>query len=510
MSLLPSNRDYTDKDFEALKSRMFDLIRSVFPTWTNFAIANFQNVLVESFCWITDNLTFYQDQQAGETRFGTVQLRKNMVNLAKLIGYVLPGASAASADVVITITNASALSGTVALAAGSKVVVKTESVTSPVRGEIISPLPFEISVAEGSKTFQWEESLTQPVFAVVSTNLADQRYLLPNGPFLDDGSETIETPTQGFFERVTSFYNSDPTDRHYRVQIDKNERAEIIFGSGTQGEIPVGDITINYRVGGGIFGNVEAGTLVKVEGSFVDTNGNPAYLVASNPAAAEGGLPREEIAASRINAPASLTALNRTVGREDYEVRAESVNGVGRALMLTSNEFSGVGENRGQLYIVPSTGGVASQALIDAVQTICTITYPNTVTFQLETLTASFLTIHVRVVVFFRQDVVPSEGRAEIVAALSDFFAPMLASGAKNPYVDFGYNYKDEDGEPAGEIAWSDIHNVVRDSPSVRKVDPGSDGFTLNGVRSDVAIPVWQFPALGNVTVINGKTGTEI
>jgi hypothetical protein len=86
----------------------------------------------------------------------------------------------------------------------------------------------------------------------------------------------------------------------------------------------------------------------------------------------------------------------------------------------------------------------------------------------------------------------------------------MLLSGAPNPNVDFGWYYKDENGLPAGEIAWSDIFNIVRDTLGVRKVGAGSSDFTINGLRDDFAIDNWKFPALGIVRVIDGETGTEI
>ena len=49
MTILPSNTDYTDKDFDAILLRARGLIRSVFPTWSDESVANFGNILVESF-----------------------------------------------------------------------------------------------------------------------------------------------------------------------------------------------------------------------------------------------------------------------------------------------------------------------------------------------------------------------------------------------------------------------------------------------------------------------------
>jgi hypothetical protein len=510
MANLPASTDYTDKDFESVRSRMFSLVRSVFPRWTNESVADFGNMLVESFSWICDVLLYYQDNQAREGRFGTAVLRQSMIALVKLIGYDIPNATAATADVVVTIDNASELVGTVTTTApGVPVVVKTTEVTDPIRGELISPIPFAISVVDGSKSFTWQHSITQPRFTRASTGLIDQRYLLPFGPFLD-GSQVVSTTGEGEFTRVNSFFNSTPTDKHYRLQIDQNDRAEIIFGDGINGIVPSGTINIDYKTGGGIDGNVEPNSLLIVEGNFVDSQGTRAYLFANNAADASGGEPREEVDGTRVNAPASLRVLTRTVAREDYEINARRVSGVGRALMLTSNEDISIDENTGNLYIVPSDGGTPSQNLLDSVEYMCTVTYPHTVTFQLYIKPVDYLTVDIIAWVWLRQDTVPSTVKATILSNLEDYFEPMLASGAPNPDIDFGWNYKDEDGNPAGEIPLSDIYNIVRDTTGVRKIGTADEQFTLNGLHDDLSIPNHKFPQLGDVTIINGKTGTEI
>jgi hypothetical protein len=509
MSTLPENLDYSDKDFESLRARMFDLIRSVFPTWTADAVANFGNILVESFCFTSDVLTFYQDQQAREGRFKYVQLRKNVIALSKLINYELDGAEAATADLVLTVTNPEQLVGTV-VPSSTPVVVGTRSVTNPVKGEIQGALSFDIEGGETEKTVGWEHSLTQPKYIVASTGAGDQRILAPFGPFLV-GSDIVSTVDQGVFTKVDSFFTSGPNDAHYRIEVDQNDRALFIYGDGKNGIIPTGNITHEYKTGGGTVGNVESGSLSKIEGSFVDSVGNKAFVTSVNNYEAEGGIPREEVASAKENAPLSLRVLNRTVAREDYEINAKRVPSVGRALMLTSNEDVTINENRGKLFVIPKTGGTPSQAILDEVYTMVTDTYPNTITFQLEVLAAVYKVIDVRAVIYLKQNITPSTAKAAVIAALEDYFEPMLADGTQNPNVDFGYNYKDEDGNPAGEIAWSDVQNVVRDLTTyIRKVDAGSNGFTLNGLRSDVTIPNWMFPALGQVTVINGDTGTEI
>lgn len=509
MTLLPPNSNYSDKDFESLRSRLFDLINSVYPKWTTDTVHNFGNILIEGYCFVGDVLGFYQDQHAREGRFGTVQLRKNMIALTKLIEYQLKGATASTCDVLLTITNYEDLVGTV-MPSNPIVIIGTSAITNPIRGEIQGTVSFDLSSSETSKTFDWQNSLTQTPYVIASTGKINQRIFLPFGPFLT-GSDLVETLTQGPWLKVESFFDSGPSDPHYRVSVDQNDRAEYIFGDGKNGVIPVGNITCKYKTGGGIFGNVESGSLKNIEGSFVDSEGNTAHVVATNEAGAEGGSPREEVEAARVNAPESIRVLNRTVAREDYEINAKRVDGVGRPLMLTSNEEVSIGENRGKLFIIPKSGGTPSQAMLDAVTSMVTEEYPKTITFQLEVLAAVYKTINVRAVVFLQRNTSKRDTKAAIIAALEDFFEPMLADGTINTNVDYGWNYKDADGNPAGEVSWSDVFNVVRDLTTyVRKVDSGSTGFTLNGLRSDVSIPNWQFPKLGAVTIINGDDGTEL
>lgn len=508
-TILPPSYDYTDKDFYSLRERVFDLIRSVFPDWSDKAVANFGNVLVESFCWIEDVLTFYQDQQAREGRIAFVVLRRNMIALCKLLGYELDPAAVATADVTLTISNPTVLSGFVTPAA-TPVTIQTEEVTDPVLGELQGTISFDLSLGEISKTFPWENSTTQTPYIVASNTRPDQEIILPFGPFLW-GSEVVQTPTQGVFTRVDSFFNSGPTDAHYRVQMDQNDRATEIFGDGQNGVIPVGNITTTYKTGGGIFGNVEANSLKKVVGKFIDSFGTEAYITATNAAAAEGGAPREEVEAARVNAPESIRAINRTVAREDYEINAKKVVGVGRALMLTSNETSVIGENRGKLFIVPTTGGAPSSLLLQEVEDIITLAppdgFPHTLTFQPEVLAAVYNEIEIEATIWLREGYLPSAVKASITANLEDYFEPMLASGAPNPNVDFGYYYKDADGVPAGEIPWSDIFNVIRDTTGVRKLE---HTMKLNGITDDVSIANWEFPALGDLTVIDGDTAAAI
>jgi hypothetical protein len=121
-----------------------------------------------------------------------------------------------------------------------------------------------------------------------------------------------------------------------------------------------------------------------------------------------------------------------------------------------------------------------------------------------------YLPVEVQTTVFLRQGSNVATARAAILKALADFFAVSMPDGTPNPNVDFGFNAKDEEGNPAGEIALSDVFNAVRDVAGVRKVGDGPDDFLLNGAKEDLPIDTREFPVLGQVTLINGSTGLPL
>ncbi len=95
-------------------------------------------------------------------------------------------------------------------------------------------------------------------------------------------------------------------------------------------------------------------------------------------------------------------------------------------------------------------------------------------------------------------------------ANLQAMFRVSEPDGTPNPLVDFGFNIKDADGNPVGEIAWSDVFNVIRDTTGVRKVGDRHGDLKLNNLPADVRLGIKEFPLLGNVTLIDGDTGSYL
>ncbi len=505
VGLLAQQADFTDKDFDSLRLRLQSLIRSVFPDWTDFNVANFGNLLIEAFAFVGDVITFYQDNQALETRWVTATQRRNLLHLTRMISFEPNSNSAATADLSITVAGAI---GDVFFEAG-EVIASTEEVTDPIAFQLLSDFTFDPVLSPNPFTSVFENSETvDELFE--ATGLPFQEVRLTQVPFIDD--TLIIAAQNGVYTEVEDFLSSESSDRHFRVEVDQNDRAIVIFPDGIQGQIPSGTIEFIYKIGGGKAGEVEAGTITKFEQSFADEFGNPVTVTVTNAEKASGGQDRQNVKQIQEAAPLSLRALTRSVAREDFEINALRLAGVARALMLTSNEDT-ISENTGILFIIPTGGGFPTQALKDQVlgQFIgADAPFPSTLTFTVLVQDPVFLTINVAAVVFLAQGVTATDARTEIEDALEAFFELENEDGTTNTDIDFGFNLKSSDGTPSNEIAWSDVHNLVRDLPSLRKVDPGPIGFTLNGVRDDVAIKVREFPVLGTVSLINGETGLAL
>lgn len=483
--------DYTDKDFDSLRARLFELITSAFPEWTDSAVANFGNLLVEMHAHVGDVLAFYLDALAREGFVASATLRRSMIALGRLVGYTLPGAAAATATLTVTLDAVPAAN--VTIPAGT--VARTEEVVDPVKFQTLAALTIAAGTDPPVGTVVVEHS-TGHTHTVDSAAVPNIEVLLDRSPFLD-GSSSV-TAGNGSYTEVTSFLSSSSSDRHYIVEVDQRDRATIRFGDGRNGAIPTGTITTTYKTGGGTGGNVEAGRIKVLEGSFTDVAGRSVRPTVTNAAAASGGADRMTVEGARLRIPEHVRLTTRTVTREDFELAALQVPGVARALMTTKNEDAAVAENAGILYVVPAGGGVPTDALLNAVTTMITVTRPHTLTFSPQVLAPIYDTINVWVRVTFADGAVPVTVREAIRAALTAWFRPDNADGTPNTNVDFGFNADNR-------VAWSDVFNVVRDTTGVRRINPFD--LKLNDATSDVGLLVREFPALGTVTVVNAATG---
>jgi hypothetical protein len=182
---------------------------------------------------------------------------------------------------------------------------------------------------------------------------------------------------------------------------------------------------------------------------------------------------------------------------------------VGRALALSSNEDTAVPEGIVRLYIVPPDSGTPSGTFLDQIKDEIETNYPIPIGVTLFVLAAIYKVIDVEATVYLSADTTESDAADAIVAALEAFFAAVEDDGEPNELIQFGYDYKDQDGDPDPLVALSDVGNAINDLAEVRRLGTPDDGegLLLDANEDDVVLVVREFPKLGDVTLVNGDTG---
>jgi hypothetical protein len=134
----------------------------------------------------------------------------------------------------------------------------------------------------------------------------------------EEGPESIKQDEDGNgtwvrWHEVENFFDSSANSRHYVCDPIKGE---MVFGDGRKGWVPPtgrDSIKCEYRLGGGVAGNVGANTLTVLKQSiaFVQT--------VSNPFPAQGGADAETIEEAKRRGTYAIKNRDRAITAEDYE-----------------------------------------------------------------------------------------------------------------------------------------------------------------------------------------------
>jgi hypothetical protein len=121
--------------------------------------------------------------------------------------------------------------------------------------------------------------------------------------------------------RVDNFLASKATDKHYRVELEEDDRALFIFGDGVTGKVPpvgVGNVSATYRYGGDTDGNVGANTITsdKTGLTYINKLWNPRPAAGWDEAQ---GSTEESLERAKIAGPASLRIVTVALGPSDVE-----------------------------------------------------------------------------------------------------------------------------------------------------------------------------------------------
>jgi hypothetical protein len=126
--------------------------------------------------------------------------------------------------------------------------------------------------------------------------------------------------TSGDWQEKETLLNSGPEDQVFRVEINDQGLATVVFGDGQFGMRPdeSAQVTATYRVGGGSVGNIAADTLTRL------TRSEPWLDSVCNPVPAQGGRDLESRQHARTVGPPTSHNPLVAVTTSDYQSVAES------------------------------------------------------------------------------------------------------------------------------------------------------------------------------------------
>jgi hypothetical protein len=147
----------------------------------------------------------------------------------------------------------------------------------------------------------------------------------PTTPFTEraaGGASTLQLDVDGQrWQERQSLLGSRPDDPVFRVELDDEGAATVVFGDDVFGQrLPdTAEVTALYRVGGGTLGNVAADTLTRaVEDPL------PWLVSVTNPLAAVGGRDPESREHARRTGPATFQTPLVAVTAADYQAAAQA------------------------------------------------------------------------------------------------------------------------------------------------------------------------------------------
>ena len=353
-------------DYDGFKESLFDIARTEFPEWTDILESNNGVMFIEWIAFVAANLAWMQNYHARQHFVPTVNEAQNLTKLAKQFDYQIPSNVAASVDLTFSTEDGDVLDYDLIIPEGTQ--ARTAGETSLIF-ETTDDLTIPSGAASGTVSASHQVTRTE---TETSDGSSDYRSALHYSPYIED-TMAVTVDSVDWVE-VDNFLDSDGNSEHFRLEVDSDGLATVIFGDNNNGKIPASgsSIVYTYKVGGGADGNVSPGTISILDDTFTDTGGNPVSLVVTNSSASQGGVDREDIETSKIRIPKSIAAKEVTIDYNDFEAVITSVSGVSRVRILTVNDNPYIEENTVLAVVLPDETNELTEALENQIETALT------------------------------------------------------------------------------------------------------------------------------------------
>jgi len=312
-----------DFDFDNVKSNL----KSFLQDQPEFSDYNFEGsgfaVLLDTLAYNTHYLGFNANMLANELYLDSADIRKNVVSLAKMLGYTPTSAKSPLANVDITINNGSGATVTMNKGTSFNSIVDNVNYQFVTNQEII--MTPQNGVYKFSGVDLYEGSLVNFRYTVDSTDV-DQRFIIPSvnadtTTLKITVQNSITDTTQNTYTLASGLKSLNSTSKAYFLQESDTGRFEVYFGDDVIGKkLSDGNIVImEYIVGNRDEANgCSSFSLSSSVGGFTNVS------VTTN-SAAQGGSGPESKDSIRFNAPLQYTSQDRAVTTTDYETLVKSI-----------------------------------------------------------------------------------------------------------------------------------------------------------------------------------------
>ena len=313
----------SDFDFDNIKSNL----KTFLQDQTQFSDYNFEGsgfaILLDTLAYNTHYLGFNANMLANELYLDSADIRKNIVSLAKMLGYTPASPRAPIANVNILLNNAT----------GASVTMDKGTVfTSTVEGltyQFVTNEDVTITPADGVYRFSnvnlYEGTLVTYRYTVDSSDV-DQKFIIPS---VNADTSTLKVTVQtssvdtsiSTYTLATGLKSLTATTKTYFLQETDTGKFEIYFGDGVLGQnLADGNIVILEYI---VTNKTEAnGASIFTLSGSIDSFTN---VSVSTNSSAQGGSEAETKESIRFNAPLQYTAQDRAVTTTDYETIIKSI-----------------------------------------------------------------------------------------------------------------------------------------------------------------------------------------
>jgi len=321
---MASNKlNVSDFDFDTVKSNLKTFLQSQ----SEFQDYNFEGsgfaVLLDTLAYNTHYLGFNANMLANEMYLDSADIRKNIISLAKMLGYTPTSVRTSSANVDILVNDATGASLT--MSKGTVFNTTVDNVTYQFitnEEKTISPIDgvynfSNVTLYEGTAvTFKYTNDVNDP----------DQKFIIPSD-LCDTSTLVVKIQNSGAdtttntYSLATSLADISSTTKAYFLQEGDEGKFEVYFGDGVIGKaLDDGNIVILEY----IVSNVDAanGASTFTPESTIDGFSN---ITITTNSSSQGGTPAQSKESVRVNAPLSYSAQNRAVTTSDYETIIQSI-----------------------------------------------------------------------------------------------------------------------------------------------------------------------------------------